>query len=618
MAVRYLSERIDECDNLKASIATQDRQILIDGTIEIYSSAHHAVKTIVGSVPVQVKGKRVDNVYEPLLSYDLKVDEIKGFDALGGCLFFVVAIQKKNTSKRKAYFAPLFHAEVEKYLAETKAGQGTKSIPLRPLGNSPESLERVINFCAEAKQQSPIELPFEAFGELQSLTVTPLDPIDPSKPTWIGRRGTPAIIYVKLENGIEAPANVAIQLIPQEYTLQPIGQPVSCGGVVFNDSRARRIDDTTFEIRVSPGITITATTDSRKGKIDIRSRRTVFDNWKDLSFLSNWSEFTYIKIGEYQWGMKLDQHSESDALKKEYELYERITELFARLGIDGRNVDPSCLDKENLEKLQNLYNYFHGSSRVNVDSTIPMRQELGVGNKSIHLLYCPNQSNERWTLWGWTQKELPPIAAPLGEDGQPLVCTPYNLLSSEDLTRTLNLNFDYLISSFIERVPQVNQISLGNEVLLKLLTASDECPPRRREFLAAALELAEWLCGLPNAELFNKLNRWQVLKRLGQLTDPERAEIQRAELHIERRTKEQRLNEAACKILLDKHDEAKLLLESIPEDEQANIRNQPIEWFLKHPETEYEIPPTPAEDEWAKIEEEIFQESLGDGWVTVS
>ncbi|MFY9189914.1 MAG: hypothetical protein WAN89_01375 [Lawsonella sp.] len=84
-------------------IKTNDRTPVLDGSIFIYSSSKQTKKHLKGQLPVQIKGRTVSDV-ESVAQFPIEKDLVKNFYALGGALFILVHISKKDPEKKSIFF----------------------------------------------------------------------------------------------------------------------------------------------------------------------------------------------------------------------------------------------------------------------------------------------------------------------------------------------------------------------------------------------------------------------------------------------------------------------------------------------------------------------------------
>lgn len=149
LAITFLKEIFLRSDFIKTSFAEGDKKPLVDGDISIYQDKSGRNEDLIGTIPVQIKGKTVKNISPKGPSFALKKGYLEGLKNIGGVLLLVVFAEKSNPTNRKAFYAHLFPFQIENLLREMmKHGQKQKNIPLKELPNDPGKLLRI---CYQAK-----------------------------------------------------------------------------------------------------------------------------------------------------------------------------------------------------------------------------------------------------------------------------------------------------------------------------------------------------------------------------------------------------------------------------------------------------------------------------------
>ncbi|MFC5711955.1 DUF4365 domain-containing protein [Thalassorhabdus alkalitolerans] len=129
-----VEDLISESEYLYSNLEKNDKDISFDGSIDVFSTVKPTVKSIIGSVPVQVKG--TTQRFKGDAKFPLEKEHYEYFYKCNGVLFFVVKINKKNhKTKRKVFFKILLGKELHSILQSFKEGQKTKRLKLKPINN---------------------------------------------------------------------------------------------------------------------------------------------------------------------------------------------------------------------------------------------------------------------------------------------------------------------------------------------------------------------------------------------------------------------------------------------------------------------------------------------------
>ncbi|MCM3240779.1 DUF4365 domain-containing protein [Heyndrickxia oleronia] len=81
---------------LAANIPVGDKGISFDGDIEVFNDDSESVGSLLGKVPVQVKGKQVKEFTNGTRTYSMGLDHLKNYYDSQGVILFVVEIKEKG------------------------------------------------------------------------------------------------------------------------------------------------------------------------------------------------------------------------------------------------------------------------------------------------------------------------------------------------------------------------------------------------------------------------------------------------------------------------------------------------------------------------------------------
>ncbi|MGG0664858.1 hypothetical protein ABE042_12175 [Viridibacillus arvi] len=163
--------------NLIPNIPVGDKGISFDGDIEVMKDNGESKDSLLGKVPVQVKGNYVENFSIGKRSYPLELAHYRNFYNQNGALLFVIEINKKLETK--IFYRHLLPVDLRDLIVKY-GNQGTRSVELRPLSET--NLYRIcMLFLSESKKQAPILLENNPFKKedftsfrMTSLTFNPV------------------------------------------------------------------------------------------------------------------------------------------------------------------------------------------------------------------------------------------------------------------------------------------------------------------------------------------------------------------------------------------------------------------------------------------------------------
>ncbi len=152
-AVIAVKSAISEVDLLDDYINENDKTQLLDGSIYIYLDESCKKSSIYSIIPVQVKGTTtINDLSLDTVSFGVEVDDLKGFEKIGGVFFFVVAIRG---SKTKIYYNALTRVSLASILKNCTESQAKKNIQMRAFPRDAASIYSVVaTFQNNLKRQS--------------------------------------------------------------------------------------------------------------------------------------------------------------------------------------------------------------------------------------------------------------------------------------------------------------------------------------------------------------------------------------------------------------------------------------------------------------------------------
>lgn len=161
-AVRAVEECIDNCPRLEPTLKANDKTKTWDGEIRIDCTDKHQVGNLLARVPLQIKGTTDTS----LNSYRLERKYLKEYQADGGCVLFVVHVEKK---KSKYNVLKVLYTVLSLNDVNIKLEQKTKTIniKLKRVPTNPDDFENELISFATKRMKLPIENP--APSEIASL-----------------------------------------------------------------------------------------------------------------------------------------------------------------------------------------------------------------------------------------------------------------------------------------------------------------------------------------------------------------------------------------------------------------------------------------------------------------
>ena len=164
---------------LVPNIPVGDKGISFDGAISVFADGLEKKESLVGTVPVQVKGNFVENFHDKPRSYSLDMAHYRNYLNSDGVLLLVVEVM--ISGETKIFYKSLLGMELSQII-KLYGHQQTKSVELRPLEET--NLYRVCSkFLNEQKFQPKmlVEKKIFSFDAFQTYTLSSLT-FDPAHP----------------------------------------------------------------------------------------------------------------------------------------------------------------------------------------------------------------------------------------------------------------------------------------------------------------------------------------------------------------------------------------------------------------------------------------------------
>lgn len=158
-AVLAIKNLIQPCETIDDKLDDDDKNILVDGSLEVYKSSALTIKNFIGKVDVQIKGTtRMPLVNRRgFMKYQIEVENLKRYlEVFHGVLFFCVYVDAAQGSAvgKQVFYAQLLPYDITQILSHTREGQKKVSVQFRLFPTEPkEVLRRVMAFRAEREKQ---------------------------------------------------------------------------------------------------------------------------------------------------------------------------------------------------------------------------------------------------------------------------------------------------------------------------------------------------------------------------------------------------------------------------------------------------------------------------------
>jgi hypothetical protein len=584
-AVLFVKQLIQQCDCLDDKILTEDKNILDDGTIDVYRSPEESTDSIIGKIAVQVKGTTSQHKEHGGYSkFSVSTEALKKYNEVyQGILFIYVVVDKSTLCGERAYFAQLLPYDIARILSQTNDDQKTVAVRFRRFPDEPHEITRLVgSFLANRKKQ--LRAKVSGYGLLDEGAPVP----------------SPGIRSISFSMQLfPGESLTTIAGLDNEYLY---GEDSAGSLVVWGKIENLRMIARGTEAEVSSGnfrerilVFVGHNEDGRYlefegASIVIRKDHQVTLNYSISGFFHK-RYYTALFVHEFLQTGEMRLNGETLLLvvsKEEKELSARLVdtvnacEPFVRtldaLGIedcwdpsrmsdreiaDIRLMKRLLVDKEILTDLRITSPIVHFDIQGSRVYALAHETESG-GYEFVDLM-----SDRLFFVFGW--KHEGPIEQSVGFDPVPALV----IIGKEGFKRITNLSSSKFKLQ-LDRFPVTagNWIQL-NQKLLEMLAAYDEGAQRAEELLACATLLAGELHDFDRNSETSTINLLQTIRRSRELTENERGILQDIALDGE-----QMSSKAAAFALLGNSEMAHKCLNRCTDEERSQIQGFPIAAFF--------------------------------------
>lgn len=587
-AVLAVKNLIQPCETVDDKLDDDDKNILVDGSLELYSSPELTIENFVGKVDVQIKGttRKLSVNKRGYVKYQVEVVGLRRYlEVFHGILFFCVSVAAPQGYPvgKSVYYAQLLPYDITQILSATRADQKSVTVPFGPFPTEPKEITRLLQaFNAERERQlkakvsgygfldKNFELPPEIKSFNFSMQLFPGEPV-----TTLGSLREGPYIYGEDQEG-----HFTVFGKMHDVSAFAMGVEAEVGSGAFTlrttvfSGQSEEGEFLEFE-----GVRMYLL--KEKARIDYTVSGGIRSRYNTVRFMYEFSETGRLSIdGKTAILADVEEFDETQRkrLSESLDVYGRMVETLDTLHIRA-DWDPSEMSDKELNDIGFMWHLFVErkpltnqkleSPLVHFDIqdayVFALANELEDGSYEFRNLFA----DDLFFVFGgpdpetgepkYTSDPVPPLVA-LGEEGYRRVV---NLVPEE-------------VEKAFDRLPITpsNQDPL-NQKLLEMLAAYDKGCQQPEELLASAAIVAKRLYEADSSSETYLLNLMQTFKRKRVLESDERKRLQDVAIDSERN-----YVKAAAYALLDDMDMARNCLNRCIEDERKQIEDYPISRFF--------------------------------------
>lgn len=565
IAARKIEEIIDESKILKAFINRGDKGPIWDGNIFVYNGSSNVNKNFKGRIPVQIKGIVVEEFSGETRKYSIQINDLVSYLRDGGAIFFVVEI--KNSLETKIYYANLIPLEIDDLLSNKKEGQKTISTELKAL--DVENIKQIENICHEflyhrERQFSTIKhrLSMKDINEIETISFTIFGK---SLLDYDFNKDYVIIYGQRSGDSLQLPLSKAkFQSITYSRNLK-----ISIKSRVYFDGYKVERNGTNNIIVIGENIRMNL----KEHRFNYKSKGSLKTRLKEIEFLKDAIQEGYFYIDKY----KIDGIKVDEKIKREIDnIYQHLNEiknLFAFFDIED-DLELDVLTKNDLIKLKLLidiilYNRDCKKTGYKFPDEGPLIIQIGNINIAVFILTNKEGKIEIINFFDCNNRIECRIIHEdenINERG----CI-FTILKAEHIIKISNLDLQKLEDT-IKSIPfsevYANEVNL---LILELIKSYD----MRNDLtncLSVAIHLCEWLEKHGYESDIYKINKFQAIKRIRELSKEEKHEL----IKIRENCQDSIPMLCAISILLENKSDFEYYFDKMNEEEQNMFKEYPI------------------------------------------
>ena len=444
-AVNAVEDYFAKIERIDSTISRGDKEPSWDGFLYLYLDDSMKKETLIGRIPVQVKGKQGEFVES--LSYPVKTSDLWNYIREGGCVYFVVLINDQQECK--IFYRMLTPIELQNIL---KGKEQNKSInvKMKPLeGSDDDVYHSLVDFYRDMKKQTGSPIKTLSLKDLVDgnydtfrFSLSGFDASKESLESFITRKAI--CLYVKSmdANASDIPIQEGRCFLK---LIQNVKQIVSVNGTDFYNSFEKTFEKN--KVILGIGYCLKVAFDSQNPieiSVNIKLEATELKAMtQDIRFVLAVIENKSFNIGDFQVDIPSDDESQKlyVLLKGEYARLQRIEILLERLHVI-KDLDLSTMQKVDWTTLKILTEGILDEKELSLNVKESRLHNIKVGNLMFLLLVC-QQAGGKFRIFDYFNPQTQfKLISPEGYEA-----SKYAVLNVDGYVRYDNIDFPNILPS---------------------------------------------------------------------------------------------------------------------------------------------------------------------------
>ena len=495
LAVNAVEDYFTKIERINPMIPLADKEPSWDGFLYLYSDDSMKKETMIGRIPVQLKGKTGEFVES--LSYPINTSDLRNYMREGGCIYFVVLINDKQ--ERKIFHRMLIPVELQNML-KGKEQQKSINVKMKPLeGSDDDVYHSLVDFYRDMKKQtgSPIKtLSLKDLGDGNydtfRFSLSGFDAGKESLESFITRKAI--CLYVK-------PMDANASDIPIQEgrcflkLIQDVKQTVSVNGIIFYNSFEKTFEKNKVILGIGHCLKVEfGSQNPIEMSVNIKLEATELKAMtQDIRFVLAAIGNKSFNIGDFQVDIPSDDESQKlyVLLKGEYARLQRVEILLERLYVI-KGLDLSTMQKVDWETMNILMAGILDEKELALNVKESRLYNIKVGNLMFLLIVCQQKSGKFRIFDYFTPPSALKLISPEGYEA-----SKYAVLGVDGYVRYDNIDFSNILPSISalkakhEYVLDYARYEVFN--MLKACGKLDDDRKKRTLLLNTSSDIIDWM-----------------------------------------------------------------------------------------------------------------------------
>lgn len=584
-ALNYFKTFIEDSRFISQYIPDNDKEPFFDGHLYLYSDGmRDNKKYYLGRVPIQIKGKEVDDFIIDKWKFKLDKEDLEAY--LHDPVFFVVCQIKKNSLERKLFYAELLPSVIKNILNGME-NKKSKNILFKPMTENLSEFENQI-WTFKCNREKMISFAGKKHLTIEDVVKKRMKSLSFVKPLrvmneydllrYISSHET--YLYAKPK---DFDIDIPVMNVPATLTFtKDLDKEVKIKGRVFYKNCKNQIKDGTERIVIGNVLEFYMSDEDSKYKLKfINKDKTLNDIIDNTEFLIALHEHKVLTIGEvdiYIDGFNIDN---VDDVIFGLERWKNFKDVLDKLHVT-KQFDITNLSKNDINSIDILTETIGDGKSIKIPGMQTSFLLFEVSNIKL-LLWCNVDKNGYCRIGDFFDGTIK-VSYKINDKNN-VELSPYSYLCNDSLWEKIdNIDYDNIITS-TSKFSKENKYThtATNADILAMISASDVLSDIDRiksdKLLEYAKQLNQWLMNNDLEEDFKILcfvNMMQIIKRQRTLNSDEIRELNDV-LSMDGKNE---IKAGVC-LLLEKKDLFDEYYNKLTVDVQESMKGFPIWRFYK-------------------------------------